>query len=249
MRKRQFNAIHASLRTAMRRVSVLRDQAVVLDALADVPTEGREERRALDALRRSLPSHRSRGGSAATSDVTKASLYASASECLASLSMLPQAWRDVVAYDDIYGELEASWSAARRAFALVQSSEEADPFHDWRKRTKIVRYQYAAIRSAGAGDKGLVRRLRGAALSQGAVTDLYVLRDAISALDETHDTLIVLAIIDRAAMGARYRTVDALRGLFELSPRRFAQRSMTQLVNGLLGTSHSESGAAIAPVE
>ena len=220
------------LRSAIAMTSALRDGAVLLRALHDLPLEEEAERarqRASDALEAIV----------AVADSTRRPeiILSQAAEGVLTVRMVFSGLTlSALGSSEVADSFRDLWRRAQRAREDVIITADRDDFHVWRKRTKELRYGFEVLEEAGANIDGLVRDMRLASRAQGLVTDGFLLRDALTDVDfsgvEEEAEELLETLNDLLTLGMREIIVDF--GVpFDIEDQRIRRRIRRILQDGL----------------
>lgn len=220
------------LRSAIAMTSALRDGAVLLRALHDLPLEEEAERarqRASDALEAIV----------AVADSTRSPeiILSRAAEGVLTVRMVFSGLTlSDLGSSEVADSFRDLWRRAQRAREDVIITADRDDFHVWRKRTKELRYGFEVLEEAGANIDGLVRDMRLASRAQGLVTDGFLLRDALTDVDfsgvEEEAEELLETLNDLLTLGMREIIVDF--GVpFDIEDQRIRRRIRRILQDGL----------------
>jgi CHAD domain-containing protein len=226
---KKARALLAVLADAMRRTSSIRDVHVLEATLADVP-DRRETRAVRARVDRSIREARASAGSTERVLVSLGDATRRLEGCEARFE---SALARDVAWKTIESSLRKSHRRVRRAWKGAERSRADAHIHEWRKRTKELRYELEMLASSGAPwvarrHEDLVRL----AESLGEATDLIVLSDFLQdwnreAKDEEADLLLrqVRRLVDKRLA----RALERARPVLGRRPRKFAQKALRKV--------------------
>jgi CHAD domain-containing protein len=216
---------NAALRDAQARLSRARDAQVMLETLARLQdsSNGRVPAPATAALRDALRKRR---------DAARRQGHDERAEAVAELQAAQrrvESWPlDDESFSTAAQGLRRIYRDGRRAQRAANATDDAEPWHEWRKRVKDLWYAARILRPAAPLELGaVVDEADGLAELLGDHNDLAVLRDA---LDEHADATTerqaeqLRAAIDDAAIGLRRRAVPLGLRLYAEPPKRFVAR-------------------------
>ncbi len=241
MPKRAFRKWNVTLRNAARCISNLRDATALLECLDALAAEAGSEtnvgaascrvptRAAVAACREALAQP-----TAVTSKKTPVSADAAAEKAFLLISGLL-----TTPHDPALGRgrearilregLRRSYALGRRAMARVRKTGDIEASHEWRKRAKDLRYQFAMLRAVWPGVcdalEGELHRLTDCL---GRVHDLHLITTALAALapgtvsDEALSAVRTCA--DRSAEAAAAEALQLGSRLYDGKPGSFADR-------------------------
>lgn len=179
MGSKRYRTLRDELREPCRKTSVLRDTRVLLETLEGL-TPRRKTHTAYHATRAELVAE------IEALDRSPQELTVLAEGC-ARVSPLGEKFTEavrVVHWRDLEKAVETSYRAARDARSRAKRKGDDPSVHDWRKRTKELRYQLELLSTFPGPTLDETRaQLKEFAQAIGEVTDLMVLHEFVSKLD------------------------------------------------------------------
>jgi CHAD domain-containing protein len=209
-------SVNASLRTAQRAASSLRDAEALqlaLRALRKQKGQTAAERRDITTFSRSL---RRAAPPAAKATST---LQAHRPRILAAAGRFERALPPEMDWPEIEKGLRDSYVRAREALRRLRHDEADQQFHDLRKAIKSLHYQTGLLASTGHRPAAKLRkRLDELAETQGHVTDLLLLRA------HAPDLPALKSLIARTIPPNRKASIKLARRVLHGAPKGFAKK-------------------------
>ena len=209
-------SVNASLRTAQRAASSLRDAEALQLALRSLRKESGQtaaERRDIATFSRSLRQAAPPAAKAAST------LQAHRPRIQAAAARFERALPPELDWPDVEKGLSDSYSRARQALRRLRRSEADEQFHDLRKAIKSLHYQAELLASTGHRPATKLRkRLDELAEAQGQVTDLLLLRAHVP------DLPALKSLIARTIPPHRKAAIKLARRLLHGESMGFAKR-------------------------
>lgn len=209
-------SVNASLRTAQRAASSLRDAEALqlaLRSLRKQPGQTAAERRDIATFGRSL-----RRGAPSAGRATS-TLTAHKRRILAAADRFERALPPELDWPDVEKGLRDSYARARKSLRRLRRSEADEQFHDLRKAIKSLHYQAELLASTGHRPAARLRkRLDELAETQGHVTDLLLLRA------HAPDLPALKSLIARTIPPHRKAAIKLARQVLHAEPKGFANK-------------------------
>ncbi|MCO5170764.1 MAG: CHAD domain-containing protein [Planctomycetes bacterium] len=222
LKRARYLRLDGALREAVQETSFVRDAEVVAETVDALPaSEGALE--AAAALRHLLLARQA-------TVCSPAAIREVLARGAARLALLPlrlaKALPARLDLADLEAALAASYRRARRRARAARRSGEAEAIHDWRKRTKELRYQLELLEPAPQPRERALGRV---AKGLGRVTDLVILRQAVDEHAESlgpEHTGVLTAALERLVTALFAEVADGAAPLLADRPRAFARAAL-----------------------
>jgi len=209
-------------RNAGKRLSELRDSAVMLETFDALAAKHRElDAATLASLRRNLERGQREASSARHVSAEVSQLLA---EARANAAVWPLGQLEFVA---LLPDLTATYRGGRKAHKKALKLQSAEAFHDFRKQVKKHWYQLRLFEgNLNTEMKKRVKELRTLETALGNEHNLTVLRERIAAGVETsrdrQQTRAFVALLDEEGRQLRERAIKSAEQLYSAKPHAFA---------------------------
>jgi CHAD domain-containing protein len=228
LREAAYRRVASKLTRAMRRTSAVRDAQVLADTLRAVPQRagtGRSRRLLGDSLRRC--------GEGQPPTRVAALLVEATGEFAGVTETFERALAARVGWRDVEESLRRTHRRVRRAWRQARRGGEDRQVHEWRKRTKELRYGLEMLSSSAGGfARKQHRALARLAEDLGEVTDLMILHDFVSGWEKEsadRDAEGLLREVRRLVRKKLSRALDRAEPVLARRPRRFARKTVASV--------------------